>query len=86
MKRGGTDPQEAGSYVSLSDALAMFAMVSAHYFAHSDVSKPRCFCIVLSSPRIVKLATGMPMSDVVIGDEKLLLFFSVYKCRTEKLA
>lgn len=40
LKRGGTDPQEAGSYVFLNDALAMFAMVSAHYFAHSDVSKP----------------------------------------------
>lgn len=63
-------PQEAGRCVSLNDALVMCAMVSAHCFAHSDVSKPRCFCIVLQSPRIVKLATGMSMSDVVIGDLK----------------
>lgn len=39
LEKGGTDPQKAASSVSLHDALVMFAMVSAHYFAHSDVSK-----------------------------------------------
>lgn len=79
-------PQKAASSLSLHDALVMFAMVSAHYFAHSDVSKTWCFCIVFQSPRIVNLVIGMSMSDVLIGDHKQLFFFPVYKCRTEDLA
>lgn len=73
--------------MSLHDALVVFAMVSAHYFAHSDVSKTRRFCNVFQSPRIVNLVIGMSMSDVLIGDHQHPpFFFSVYKCRTEELA
>lgn len=77
LKRGGTDPQKAASSVSLHDALVMFAMVSAHYFAHSDVSKTWRFCNVFQSPRIVNLVIGMSMSDVLIGDHQHPLFFSL---------